>query len=73
MVRRTQTSDWLPTLPFWWLCVSSSFDQNILAAEISPFGLHWPDLDEDLSFRGILLGDHGQCQKVEPLSSPRGQ
>jgi hypothetical protein len=33
--------------------------------EISPFGLHWPDLDEDLSFRGILTGDHGQHQNVE--------
>jgi len=31
--------------------------------EISPFGLHWPDLDEDLSFRGILDGDYGQNQK----------
>ena len=28
--------------------------------EVSPFGLHWPDLDEDLSFRGIAEGDHGQ-------------
>jgi hypothetical protein len=28
--------------------------------EISPFGLHWPDLDEDLSFRGLLEGDYGQ-------------
>ncbi|MDR4505028.1 MAG: DUF2442 domain-containing protein [Candidatus Scalindua sp.] len=28
--------------------------------EISPFGIHWPDLDEDLSFRGILDGDYGQ-------------
>ena len=28
--------------------------------EISPFGLHWPDLDEDLSFRGLLAGDYGQ-------------
>ena len=28
--------------------------------EISPFGLHWPDLDEDLSLRGIAEGDHGQ-------------
>jgi hypothetical protein len=36
--------------------------------EISPFGLHWPDLDEDLSFRGLLLGDHGQHQKGEPSS-----
>jgi hypothetical protein len=31
--------------------------------EISPFGLHWPDLDEDLSFRGILSGKFGQSQK----------
>ncbi len=28
--------------------------------EISPYGVHWPDLDEDLSFRGLLTGDHGQ-------------
>lgn len=28
--------------------------------EISPYGLHWPDLDEDLSFRGLLQGDYGQ-------------
>jgi hypothetical protein len=28
--------------------------------ELSPFGIHWPDLDEDLSFRGIADGDYGQ-------------
>ena len=28
--------------------------------EISPFGLHWPDLDEDLSFQGLARGDFGQ-------------
>ncbi|NKB23287.1 MAG: DUF2442 domain-containing protein [Kiritimatiellae bacterium] len=27
--------------------------------EISPFGIHWPDLDEDLSFRGLISGDFG--------------
>ncbi len=27
--------------------------------EISPHGLHWPDLDEDLSLRGILAGRYG--------------
>jgi len=32
--------------------------------EISPFGLHWPDLDEDLSFHGLLEGDHGQLRKA---------
>jgi hypothetical protein len=28
--------------------------------EVSPFGLHWPELDEDLSIRGILSGNYGQ-------------
>jgi Protein of unknown function (DUF2442) len=28
--------------------------------ELSPFGIHWPQLDEDLSFRGLLTGDFGQ-------------
>jgi hypothetical protein len=23
---------------------------------IGPYGLHWPDLDEDLSIKGLLLG-----------------
>jgi hypothetical protein len=32
--------------------------------EISPYGLHWPDLDEDLSFRGILAGKFGQVQTL---------
>ncbi|MBU1109903.1 MAG: DUF2442 domain-containing protein [Candidatus Riflebacteria bacterium] len=28
--------------------------------EISPYGLHWPELDEDLSFKGLSEGDFGQ-------------
>jgi len=28
--------------------------------EVSPYGIHWPDLDEDLSIQGLLRGDHGQ-------------
>jgi hypothetical protein len=32
--------------------------------EVSPYGLHWPDLDEDLSFEGLLRGDFGQRQKA---------
>ncbi len=31
--------------------------------EVSPFGLHWPDLNEDLSIRGILNGNYGQKQR----------
>lgn len=32
--------------------------------ELSPFGIHWPDLDEDLSFRGLAEGNYGQAQKL---------
>ena len=28
--------------------------------EVSPLGLHWPQLDEDLSLKGIMNGDYGQ-------------
>ncbi len=31
--------------------------------EVSPYGLHWPDLDEDLSFSGLFRGDYGQFAK----------
>ena len=34
--------------------------------EISPYGIHWPDLDEDLSFSGLLAGDYGQHCRVPP-------
>lgn len=33
------------------------------AIELSPFGLHWPKLDEDLSFEGILTRRFGQTPK----------
>jgi len=31
--------------------------------EISPFGLHWPELDEDLSLKGILASNYGQRKR----------
>lgn len=39
--------------------------------EVSPFGLHWPDLDEDLSFRGLLDGDYGQRKTNRTTPSRR--
>ena len=33
---------------------------DLNAIEVSPLGLHWPRLDEDLSLSGILRGDYGQ-------------
>ncbi len=40
--------------------LSQAADQLLNHIEISPFGLHWPELDEDLSFQGLLKGDYGQ-------------
>ena len=40
------------------LSVSTEKDLNNI--EISPYGLHWSSLDEDLSFQGLLRGDYGQ-------------
>ena len=39
--------------------------EQLSKIELSPFGIHWPELDEDLSFQGLLRGDHGQHQNVE--------
>lgn len=30
--------------------------EQLSEIELSPFGLHWPQLDEDLSVRGIFAG-----------------
>ena len=35
-------------------------DSELNNIEVSPFGLHWPDLDEDLSIDGILAGRYGR-------------
>jgi len=38
--------------------------EDVSLIELSPFGLHWPKLDEDLSIRGILAGDFGGKHSV---------
>jgi hypothetical protein len=38
-------------------------DAELSEIEISPFGLHWPRLDEDLSIRGLLKGRHPEETK----------
>jgi len=40
--------------------LESAAEEDLGRIEISPFGLHWPTLDEDLSFEGILAGRFGQ-------------
>ena len=42
--------------------LSKGTEAELNNIEVSPFGLHWPDLDEDLSFEGLQKGDFGQVQ-----------
>jgi hypothetical protein len=41
-------------------CLARSTVQQLNNIEISHYGIHWPELDEDLSFKGLLEGDYGQ-------------
>jgi hypothetical protein len=34
--------------------------EQLMNIEVDEDGLHWPDIDEDLSFAGLLSGDWGQ-------------
>ncbi len=43
--------------PLWWypsLYAATPASRNSI--ELMPAGVHWPDLDEDLSIRGMLSG-----------------
>lgn len=40
--------------------LSKGATEQLNNIEVSPLGLHWPDLDEDLSFEGLSHGDFGQ-------------
>lgn len=40
--------------------LENTADAALNEIELSPFGIHWPALDEDLSFEGIMRGDYGQ-------------
>lgn len=40
--------------------LESASAEDLGNIELSPFGLHWPALDEDLSIQGIRRGNFGQ-------------
>jgi hypothetical protein len=42
--------------------LAAADEAELLNFELSPFGVHWPALDEDLSISGLLEGDWGQGQ-----------
>ena len=47
--------------------------EQLSRIELSPYGIHWPELDEDLSFEGLLRGYYGQHQRPETNPSSSGK
>ena len=53
----TVASGQIITTPLWWyprLLDASPDERNIV--ELTAFGVHWPEFDEDLSIEGMLKG-----------------
>jgi len=44
--------------------LASGTDAQRANIRVSRSGLHWPDVDEDLSFEGLMRGDYGQFATV---------
>lgn len=43
--------------PLWWYPrLLNATPAQRAKVELSPFGVHWPDVDEDLSVEGMLVG-----------------
>ena len=51
--------------------LSRGTPEQLNHVEISPYGLHWPELDEDLSFRGLAEGNYGQTGRNNSSSQSR--
>lgn len=49
--------------------LENALPQQLNNIDVDEDGLHWPDLDEDLSFAGLLRGDYGQHVKRPPQFS----
>ena len=43
------------------------------AVEIGRFGLHWEDIDEDISVAGLLAGRRDQTAKPPPAAPVKGR
>lgn len=52
----------------WFPRLLNATPQERLAVEISPMGLHWDGLDEDISIEGLLAG-RGDRTRRQPLAA----
>lgn len=53
----------------WFPRLLNATPEQRAAYEISPRGLHWDALDEDISIAGLLAGRGDQTRPIRPVSS----
>ena len=44
--------------------LANGTQEQLSRMKVSRFGIHWPELDEDLSFEGLARGDYGQYAMI---------
>lgn len=44
--------------------LSAGTEEQLANIRVTRSGLHWPDVDEDLSFDGLMRGDYGQSVNI---------
>ena len=55
--------------PLWWYPrLLEATPAQRARYELSPFGVHWPEVDEDLSVEGMLLGSKAPGAKEPELA-----
>ena len=54
--------------PLWWYSrLLNARPKRRANSELSPFGVHWPDIDEDLSIESMLVGAKAPgARQLEP-------
>ncbi|MDY6980134.1 MAG: DUF2442 domain-containing protein [Pseudomonadota bacterium] len=56
--------------PLWWYpTLHRATPEQRANYEIMPLGIHWPDIDEDISVRGLMLGNKAP-NAVPPVKVP---
>lgn len=49
----------------WYPKLMAATPEQLAKVELSAFGIHWEDLDEDLSVEGMLLGTQPKSRQTE--------
>lgn len=49
----------------WFPRLMAATEKDLSDFELSPYGIHWENLDEDISVEGLLMGKGDQTKRPE--------